>query len=53
LLQVRLAVPAWVPEGHLVWTVLAALAELDLSGRGVEGACVDDVAYRVVASSRS
>ena len=32
--------------------ILDAVAELDLSGRGVEGACVDDVPYRVVASSR-
>src|SRR5918997_2770985 len=73
----------WVPEGHLVWTVLDAVAELDLSAiyadyrddgrgrpayepsmmvavllyayargnrssRGIERACVEDVAYRVV-----
>jgi transposase len=76
----------WVPEGHLVWTVLDAVAELDLSAfyaayradgrarpayepsmmvalllyayargnrssRGVERACVEDVAYRVVAGN--
>jgi transposase len=74
----------WVPEGHLVWTVLDAVAELDLSAlyaayradghgrpgyepsmmvalllyayargtrssRGIEGACIEDVAFRVVA----
>jgi transposase len=74
----------WVPEDHLVWTVLAAVAEMDLgafyasyradghgrpaykpsmmvalllyayargnrSSRGIERACVEDVAYRVVA----
>jgi hypothetical protein len=73
----------WVPEGHLVWTVLDAVAELDLSAiyadyrddgrgrpayepsmlvalllyayarrnrssRGIERACIEDVAYRVV-----
>src|SRR5215210_5415586 len=74
----------WVPQGHLVWTVLDAVAELDLSAiyadyradghgrpayepsmmvalllyayargvrrssRGIERACVEDVAYRVV-----
>jgi transposase len=76
----------WVPEGHLVWTVLDAVAELDLSAfyadyrqdghgrpayepammvalllyayargnrssRGIERACVDDVAYRVVTGN--
>jgi transposase len=76
----------WVPEGHLVWTVLDAVAELDLSAiyadyrddgrgrpayepsmmvalllyayargnrssRGIERACVEDVAYRVVAGN--
>jgi transposase len=75
----------WVPEGHLVWTVLDA-AELDLSAiyadyrddgrgrpayepsmmvalllyayargnrssRGIERACVEDVAYRVVTGN--
>ena len=74
----------WVPEGHLVWTVLGAVGELDLSAfyavyradghgrpayepsmvvgllvyayargnrsaRGIERACVEDVACRVVA----
>ena len=74
----------WVQEGHLVWTVLDAVGELDLSAfyaayradghgrpayepsmmvallmyayargnrsaRGIERACVEDVAYRVVA----
>lgn len=76
----------WVPEGHLVWTVLAAVEELDLSGfyaayradghgrpayepsmmvalllyayargtrssRGIERACVEDVAFRVLAGN--
>src|SRR5688572_26146188 len=75
----------WVPEGHLVWTVLDAVAELDLSAiyadygddgrgpayepsmmmalllyayarwnrssRGIERACVEDVAYRIVTSN--
>src|SRR3954467_14786711 len=76
----------WVPEGHLVWTVLDAVGELDLSAfygayradghgrpayepsmmvalllyayargtrssRGIERACVEDVAYRVVAAN--
>jgi transposase len=76
----------WVPDGHLVWTVLDAVAELDLSAvygdyrddgrgrpayepsmmvalllyayargnrssRGIERACVGDVAYRVVTGN--
>ena len=76
----------WVAEGHLVWTVLDAVGELDLSAvygdyradghgrpayepsmmvalllyayargnrssRGIERACVEDVAYRVVAGN--
>jgi transposase len=76
----------WVPEGHLVWTVLDSVEELDLSAfyaayradghgrpayepsmmialllyayargtrssRGIERACVEDVAYRVVAGN--
>jgi transposase len=76
----------WVPEGHLVWTVLDAVAELDLSAiyadyrddgrgrpayepsmmvalllyayargnrssRGIERACIEDIAYRVVAGN--
>jgi len=76
----------WVPEGHLVWTVLDAVGELDRSAfyaayrsdghgrpayepsmmvgllmyayargnrsaRGIERACVEDVAYRVVAGN--
>jgi transposase len=76
----------WVPEGHLVWTVLDAVAELELSaiyadygddGRGrpayepsmmvalllyayargnrsssgIERACVEDIAFRVVAGN--
>ena len=76
----------WVPDGHLVWTVLDAVGELDLSAfyaayrvdghgrpayepsmmvallmyaytrgnrssRGIERACVEDVAYRVVAAN--
>jgi transposase len=77
---------AWVPEDHLVWTVLDAVAEMDLgafsaayradghgrpayepammvalllyayargnsSSRGIERACVEDVAYRVICSN--
>jgi transposase len=80
------SVREWVPEGHLVWTVLDAVGELDLwafyaayradghgrpayepsmmvallmyayargnrSSRGIERACVEDVAYRVVAGN--
>jgi transposase len=76
----------WVPEGHLVWTVLDAVAELDLSAvyadyrgdgrgrpayepsmmvalllyayargnrssRGIERACVEDIAYRIVTGN--
>src|ERR671931_1218008 len=76
----------WVPEGHLVWTVLDAVGELDLSAiysdyrddgrgrpayepsmmvalllyayargnrssRGIERACIEDVAYRVVTGN--
>jgi transposase len=76
----------WVPEDHLVWTVVDAVAEMDLSGfyadyrsdghgrpaydprmmvalllyayargnrssRGIERACVEDVAYRVICSN--
>jgi transposase len=76
----------WVPEGHLVWTVLDAVGELELSAiyadyradgrgrpayepsmmvalllyayargnrssRGIERACVEDVAYRVVTGN--
>src|SRR3954462_11367390 len=76
----------WVPEGHLVWTVLDAVGELDLSAiyadyrddgrgrpayepsmmvglllyayargnrssRGIERACIEDIAYRVVAGN--
>jgi transposase len=76
----------WVPEDHLVWTVLDAVGEMDLgvfycdyradghgrpayepsmmvalmlyayargnrSSRGIERACVEDVAYRVVAAN--
>src|SRR5215207_3666283 len=76
----------WVPEGHLVWTVLESVGELDLSAfyaeyradghgrpayepsmmvalllyayargnrsaRGVERACVEDVAFRVAAGN--
>src|SRR5918912_3855728 len=80
------SVREWVPEGHLVWTVLDAVGGLDLSAfyaayradghgrpayepsmmvgllmyayacgnrsaRGIERACVEDVAYRVVAGN--
>src|SRR5512132_2567159 len=76
----------WVPEGHLAWTVLDAVGELDLSAiyadyrddgrgrpayepsmmvalllyayargnrssRGIERACIEDVAYRVVTGN--
>jgi transposase len=76
----------WVPEGHLVWTVLDAVGEMDLgafyvsyhadgrgrpacdpsmmvaslpyayprgnrSSRGIERACVEDVACRVICSN--
>jgi transposase len=76
----------WVPEDHLVWTVLDAVEEMDLSdfyadyrsdghgrpaydpgmmvalllygyargnrsSRGIERACVEDVAYRVICSN--
>jgi transposase len=76
----------WVPEGHLVWTVLDTVGELELSAfyaayradghgrpayepsmmvglllyayargnrssRGIERACVEDVAYRVAAGN--
>jgi transposase len=75
-----------VPEGHLVWTVLDAVADLDLSAiyahyrddgrgrpayepsmmvalllyayargnrssRGIERACIEDIAYRVVTGN--
>ncbi len=80
------SVREWLPEDHLAWTVLDAVAEMDLgafyaayradghgrpayepsmmvalllyayargnrSSRGVERACVEDVAYRVVAAN--
>src|SRR3954447_6711125 len=80
------SVREWVPEGHLVWTVLDAVAELDLStvyadyrddgrgrpayepsmmvalllyayargnrsSRGIERACIEDIAYRVVTGN--
>src|SRR3954467_6767661 len=76
----------WVPEGHLVWTGLEAVGELDLSAiyadyrddgrgrpayepsmmvalllyayargnrssRGIERACIEDIAYRVVTGN--
>jgi transposase len=76
----------WVPEDHLVWTIVDAVEEMDLSGfyadyradghgrpaydprmmvalllyayargnrssRGIERACVEDVAYRVICSN--
>ena len=76
----------WVPEDHLVWTILDAVEEMDLSAfyadyrgdghgrpaydprmmvalllyayargnrssRGIERACVEDVAYRVICSN--
>jgi transposase len=80
------SVREWVPEDHLVWTVLDAVGEMDLGGfygdyradghgrpayepsmmvalllyayargnrssRAIERACVEDVAYRVVAGN--
>jgi transposase len=80
------SVADWVPEDHLVWSVLEAVAELDLSAfyaayradghgrpayepammvslllyayargnrssRQIERACVEDVAYRVLAAN--
>jgi len=80
------SVREWVPEDHVVWTILDAVGELDLSAfyaayradghgrpayepsmmvalllyayargnrssRGIERACVEDVAYRVVAGN--
>jgi transposase len=76
----------WVPEEHLVWTILGAVEEMDLgafyaayradghgrpayepsmmvalllyayargnrSSRGIERECMDDVAYRVIATN--
>jgi transposase len=76
----------WVPEDHLVWTILGSVAEMDLaafysgyradghgrpayepsmmvslllyayargnrSSRGIERECVEDVAYRVIATN--
>jgi transposase len=76
----------WLPEGHLVWTILASVEEMDLSvfyadyradghgrpaydpkmmvalllyayakgnrsSRGIERACSEDVAYRVICSN--
>src|SRR5437588_5138952 len=87
--QVMLLPPSltdWLPEDHLVWTVLGAVEEMDLdvfygayrangqgraaydpammialllygyamgncSSRGIERACVEDVAYRVIAAN--
>jgi transposase len=87
--QVLLLPPSmrdWLPEDHLVWTVLDAVAEMNLdafygayradghgrpayepsmmvalflyayargnrSSRGIERACVEDVAYRVIAAN--
>jgi transposase len=87
--QVLLLPPSlrdWLPEDHLVWTILDAVAEMNLDGfyrayradghgrpayepsmmvalflyayargnrssRGIERACVEDVAYRVIAAN--
>src|SRR5436305_3866359 len=87
--QVLLLPPSlcdWLPEDHLVWTILDAVAEMNLdafysayradghgrpayepsmmvalflyayargnrSSRGIERACVEDVAYRVIAAN--
>src|SRR6202011_6052165 len=78
----------WVAEDHLVWTILGAVEEMDLSAfygayrsdghgrpayepammvalllyayargnrsaRGIERACVEDVAYRVIAANKA
>jgi transposase len=78
----------WLPENHLVWTILGAVDEMDLSrfedayrlgaagrpaydpammvalllysyargnrsSRGIERACWEDVAYKVIASMRT
>lgn len=78
----------WLPEGHLAWTILEAVEEMDLSAfysayrvdghgrpayepsmmvalllyayargnrssRGIERACVEDVAYRVIAANHA
>ncbi len=78
----------WLPEGHLAWFVIDAVAEMDLTGfyaayrhdghgraahdpammvalllyayatgrrssRVIERACVDDVAFRVIAASQA
>ena len=78
----------WVPEAHMVWTVLEAVEQMDLdafygdyradgrgrpaydpkmmvallpyayakgnrSSRGVERACLEDVAYRVVCANHA
>ena len=77
----------WLPEGHLAWTILASVEEMDLSAfyadyradghgrpaydpkmmvalllyayakgnrssRGIERACVEDVAYRVICANQ-
>ena len=89
--QVLLLPPSlreWLPEGHLAWTILEAVEEMDLSAfysayrvdghgrpayepsmmvalllyayargnrssRGIERACVEDVAYRVIAANHA
>src|SRR6188472_4251314 len=78
----------WLPEGHLVWTVLSAVDQMDLgrfdegyrlggagraaydpammvallmyayargnrSSRGIERACLEDVAFKVIAGMRT
>ena len=83
----ELLLPPWLPEGHLAWFVIDAVAEMDLSAfyaayrgdghgraahdpammvalllyayavgrrssRVIERACVDDVAFRVIAANQ-
>src|SRR3954471_3158070 len=49
------SVRVWVPEGHLVWTVLEAVAELDLSGHvsGLPGGRARSSGLRAVDDGRA
>jgi transposase len=88
VLLLPLSLRDWLPEDHLVWTILDAVAEMNLeafycayradghgrpayepsmmvalllyayargnrSSRGIERACVEDVAYRVIAANHA
>jgi transposase len=88
LLLMPLSLSEWLPEDHLVWTVLGAVEQMDLdrfregyrlgglgrapydpamlvalllyayargnrSSRGIERACWEDVAYKVITSLRT